>query len=291
MYDNDVNAEDSQEGCEAPTSADHARLVAQAIERWPNLGLDRRRFEAYLDQRLQGVELGSLRVSDLYLACACAEGLPRAIEAFEAEFERDIAMALRRVEVRGLQPDDLRQAVREKIFVGAPGALPKICEYNGRGMLRNWLRVTVLRMRIDAERRTKARAEQPHDEQALDQAALTVLSNDPELSHMKAHYRRALYESLREAFQSLAARERHLLRQHLELGLGTAKLAALYGVHRATLKRWLASTRSQLLETTRHNMRTRVGVAPDEFDSLMRLIGSRLDMSMQQLLATGGLGE
>jgi RNA polymerase sigma-70 factor (ECF subfamily) len=261
---------------------DLAPLVEEAERVWGTLGLRRERFETELERRLaDGVTTEELQVADLYLACACGAGLERAIVAFEREFAGDIAAALVRVDRRGIHQDDLRQSLREKLFVGPA---PKIGEYAGRGKLRNWVRVAMLRLRIDAERRVKARPEEPAGEAS---AAFAALDDDPELVHLKERYREAFVAAVSASFAALEPRERNLLRQHLEHGLQTAQLATLYGVHRATLKRWLAAARERLLTATRQTMREQIGVDTVEFASVMRLLESRLDVSVRRLLASG----
>jgi RNA polymerase sigma-70 factor, ECF subfamily len=256
--------------------------IAAAESRWGHLGLPRARFLAELAaRRAEGVEL---QAADLYLACACAEGIEAAIVAFEREYAAEIAAGLRRADVRGLSADDLRQELREKLFVGDHA---KIRDYSGRGKLKAWVRVTMLHLRIDAERRIKVRAEQSTDD---GEALADTLADDPELAHLKSHYREAFGAALAESLRALPERDRALLRDHLAHDLQTARLAESYGVHRATLKRWLAGAREQLLAATRRAMRARVGVDTAEFDSVMQLLESRLDASVKRLLGDPSAG-
>ena len=57
-----------------------------------------------------------------------------------------------------------------------------------------------------------------------------------------------------------------------------------YGVHRATVVRWLAAAREALFAGTRARMRDRL--RDTEIDEVLDLIQSRLDVSVRRLLAS-----
>jgi RNA polymerase sigma-70 factor (ECF subfamily) len=263
-----------------------ARAVDEARSAWPTVSISSEIFAAYLRERLpaQSVEaLGETCVPDLYLACACARGDDGAIAEFERQFRQEIAAGLRRLDPTGAA-EDLRQALRERLFSAEAPQLPKICEYSGKGRLKSWVRVTVLRLRIDAERRKKAQRDQPGGEGAVD--ALADVSDDPELAYMKGMYRAAFREAFAASLESLTAQQRNLLKHKLVQRLGLDEMAALYKVHRATIKRWVAEAREQLLDGTRRGLRARTGAAEPEVDSIMRLIQSRLDVTIEGHLRT-----
>lgn len=61
-------------------------------------------------------------------------------------------------------------------------------------------------------------------------------------------------------------------------------MAAIYKVHRATVARWIAEARDQLLRETRRHMSERIGVRTPEFDSLPRLVQSEIANSLVRML-------
>ena len=63
-------------------------------------------------------------------------------------------------------------------------------------------------------------------------------------------------------------------------------LATMYGVHRATITRHLASARATLERETRREMGRTLSLPPSELDEVMALIRSRMDVSVDRLLAT-----
>jgi len=75
-----------------------------------------------------------------------------------------------------------------------------------------------------------------------------------------------------------------LLHQHALDGLSIDKLAAFYRVHRATTARWLDAARQAVLDGTRRELVSRLQLSVNELDSIMRMIGSRLDVSLPELL-------
>jgi RNA polymerase sigma-70 factor (ECF subfamily) len=256
--------------------------VDRAAAAWPGVALDRSQLYAWLDDRADE-EPEALRVDDLYLACACALRCKGAIEAFETAFAAEIEAAVRRAPA--LSAADLRQALHEKLFTGGPDTPPKIAEYSGRGPLRAWVKVAALRMRIDAERSRKARRE-IHEADADMLAGLPDARDNPELLHMRVHYREAFQSALGVAFGKLTAKQRNLLRQKTLHRLGHAELAALHHVHDATIKRWLGAIREQLLTETRREVQRALGLGDQELESVMRLLQSHLDVSVQRYLET-----
>ena len=97
-------------------------------------------------------------------------------------------------------------------------------------------------------------------------------------------YREDFKAAFEEAFASLDAKSRNLLRQSLLDNLSIDQLGAIYRVHRATAARWLASARDQVLEETRSVLRRRLQIDEREFMSLMNLVRSQLDLSLARLL-------
>jgi RNA polymerase sigma-70 factor (ECF subfamily) len=88
-----------------------------------------------------------------------------------------------------------------------------------------------------------------------------------------------------EAVASLTARERTLLRQHYVDRLGPGELGPLYGVHRTTALRWLEDASATLVRATRRLLSSRLRASPDDVDSLMRALGSQLDLSLRRVLS------
>jgi RNA polymerase sigma-70 factor (ECF subfamily) len=265
-----------------------ARLVALVEEgkaAWPQIALPPEAFVQDVATRIAAgrrapSDLGELRAADLFLACACACGDVRAIALFEERFFGDLAAALGTVRLSPAKLDELKQVLRNELFLSRDRSPAGICRYAGTGDLRAWLRVTAVRAALKILRKEKRHAP------AGDEAMLKDLAgdDDPELSHMKRIYRPAFRQAFQEALESLSAREQNLLRQHVVDRLSIDELGALYQVHRATAARWVEGAREALVRGVRERFMKRVRVNRAECDSILRLVHSQLDATIRRRL-------
>ncbi len=89
--------------------------------------------------------------------------------------------------------------------------------------------------------------------------------------------------AFREALGALPSRSRAVLRHHYVQGESIDVIARRYGVHRSTAARWVASARQLLVTETRRRVRETLHIPERELDSLMDLVASRIDVSLNQL--------
>lgn len=256
-------------------SAAIRRLFEEGEREWPDVKLASDVFEAFLAERV-----GDTHGADLYLACACAHEDPRALEAFEARYMSQVPKFLAGVERSRVVIDEICQLVRERLFVAGEGREKKIREYSGRGSLTSWLRVVCLR--VASNRRRGDRPHASFDEQMSATELLPAV--DPELAIIRTRYRGAFDDALRKAFESLTPRERLLFRMHFLDGLNIERMGVVFGVHRATVARWLASAREGVLERTMSLLGNELRLDVGELESLLRVVRSGLDVSLRGLL-------
>jgi RNA polymerase sigma-70 factor len=248
-------------------------------------------FARYLGARVDGEpsaeRLGGLCVEDLALAWACACGRPGAVAALERMHFPAVQAALARMPDARAQSDEILQRLRTRLFVGEAETPPRIAQYRGRGPLRAWLRVAAMRCALSLIAGPRREVELP--DRLLDGLAGP---DDQELAHLKATYRHAFKDAFEAALAALGPSERNLLYYHHLEGLTVDQLAPLYGVHRATCARRLARLRQQLLDHTRASLMHDLGVDRGELESIMRLIDSHLEASIERfLLASDERGE
>jgi RNA polymerase sigma-70 factor (ECF subfamily) len=257
-------------------------VVDQARAAWPSVqAIAPTVFAAWIAERVPpGTTLASLPTDDLYLACACAAADPRALAEFETHYLREVDIAAARVRAAPGLLDEARQRVRALLFVPRPNAAPAIGTYTGQGDLRGWVRVIAMRevLRLTSAGKREVAVD---DEDLLD--ALSP-ADDPELEHLKSHYRETFGQAFRDALAALGARERTMLRHVLLDGLGIDALAKLYDVHRATAARWLVAAREAVLDGTRSRLALALRISGPEAESVLRLVKSRLDVSIERLL-------
>lgn len=258
-----------------------ARLAA-ARRAWPDIGLAAAEFVDGLHARVPSgsdpvAALAPLCTDDLYLADACARGDSAALAAFQRSYGGELAAAFARLAIGGSDPEDLRQQLLTRLFVIVDGRAPRISEYTGRGSLRAWLKVVALRLRIDLERRKRDRRD---NFTAEDRLLDLGVGEDPELEHLKRHYRVEFREAFTAALALLTDEQRALLRLQAVEGLSATDVARIYNVHRATGKRWLADARERLVAETGRLLAARLGDRGVTLASIVRLIHSDLDVSL-----------
>lgn len=269
-----------------------AARVGEAADAWPQFTVPKEAFATDLGQRVRvdaegGVDLDGLCVGDLYLAAGCRQGDPAAVEAFEERYAGEIESGFARAKLDADATAELGQRLRTRLFTEQDGAPPKIAAYSGYGELLHWLRVLVVRFRTDALRkqtRDRKRAGPSVSQIAGGGGPAAVASDDLEIDYLRRHYGEALREALEGALQGLSSRERNLLRLHGLEGLTSDQLGALYNVHPATARRWVAAAREAVLHNTREALQRKLSVGRDTFDSILRLARSELDVSVPRLL-------
>lgn len=263
---------------------------ASARRRWPHC-FDRHgeAFATYASEKLMarddlGGALRLLRIDDLLLAWWAGSGDDRGIAAFEATYAELLANVVRRF--HRLPPDELRQRLRIKLFVGDGAGQPGVRRYSGFGFLENWLRVTAVRVALDLAREHSP-AGVVGDVADLDDdpAAFASASGDPRLAPFRDQLRGAAKRAFGAAVEGLTARERNFLRHVHVDHLTLEQIAALYQLHRATVARGLASARAKLVETTRAALARDLRVPADELASAIRLLDSGMDLSLSRVLA------
>jgi RNA polymerase sigma-70 factor (ECF subfamily) len=239
----------------------------RAREAWPGIEVTREAFSAWLASR------NPEHAEELYLACACVGGDSAAISTFEARFFSQVAPAVRRFGTETFV-DDVKQELRQRLFVGA-GGKPKLVEYSGRGGLLQWVRAVATRVALNLRHAQ-------HDERFIGVGnddglfELPLRDDDPELAHMKSLYRAEFKKAFADGMAALSDELRTHLRLYYLDGLGVVQIAQLFGSSAPTVSRRLAAGRTEVLERTRAALAARLEVSEVELSSIMRLIESKL---------------
>ena len=256
---------------------DHARAT------WPDLGLADERFVAHLADRVRPDEdaasaLPQLKLADLYLACAAAEGTPAAIAAFEQKLLARVPQFIGRVDPSPHFAAEVTQLLRIKLFVGSDGS-GRLSQYSGRGALESWVCAAALRTAYDLRRAETRHAR--HDKPDLD---ILAASDDAELELLRARYQDAFRLALAQALSALDARSRTLLRLHFLERLTHTQIGHMYRVHETTALRWIAQARDKVVSHVRATIKRTLQLSASECDELMGLLQSRLDVTVRRLL-------
>jgi RNA polymerase sigma-70 factor (ECF subfamily) len=264
-------------GAELVALIERARAEAPGVEVDPAVFARHVAERASLDRQGRPI-LSALHAGALWIACGCVAGGRDAMAAFEATYAPVIGAALERSFDRGLA-QDAELALRERLFLVGPDDQPRLASYSGRGDLRAWLRAAAVRTAIDLTRTRRTVALAPD---VLADAAAA----DPLLAGLKASYRESFRTAFAAAVRELGDRDRTLLRYRFADDLSIDEIGALYGVHRATVARWLATIREALFEATREGIMAELSLTESEVDSVLRLVDSQLDVSISDVLGS-----
>lgn len=257
-------------------------MVNEATSRWPQLSSHSETLTDALVARLEGspqmpaVPLDSIRCgAELALAVGCSTNLPAALKILEEEYIRAVPLALGRVDNSPQFAEDVQQLVRERLLVGSPkNDRPRILNYEGRGPLGGFLRVMTIRLALNL----KAGPDRSQPERDL-----VALALPPEETLAKDQYAEPFQDALRRALAALSARERNLLRLRFVDNWSPEAIGRSYGVHRATVARWIAAARDTVRDHMTEELKRSLGFETGEVESLLHLVESRLHLSLSRL--------
>jgi RNA polymerase sigma-70 factor (ECF subfamily) len=271
-------------GTEAATVEALRRQVAEARAAWSELTVTESELATELGRRLGDTvtveALAACRGDDVYLAIAGAAGDPAATRAIMALVEREVTFGASRTRATPDQAAEVRGELHRILFTSDPHRSAAIREFGGRGSLRGYLRVMAMRELVRTIDR--GRREEPREEEAL--FALIAPGADPELSILRDRFHGAVEVAMRTALGKLSERSRALLRYQVVDGWNVDRVGALYGVHRATAARWIAAAREELGTLIRVEVAEQLAIHVDEVESIVRLVQSRLDVSLERLI-------
>jgi RNA polymerase sigma-70 factor (ECF subfamily) len=260
----------------------------RALERWPTIQVEPLAFVEHWAAQLAGPEqafadLEHLHVEDLYLAFACGRGDVEALRLFRERLVPAAEAAIRGVDSSTSFVDEVLQQLQTRVLVAEGERRPRILDYAGRGSLENWLRAAALRLALNARRDARANPEQLQENSQWDAAAPT---GDFQFNLLRNRYGAEFGAALRQSFQDLQVQERNILRLHFVEGLSLNQIAAMYQVNKSTISRRMARARETLVWRTREKLEEQLSLHPSELESLMQLLGPRLELSLTSVLAS-----
>jgi RNA polymerase sigma-70 factor (ECF subfamily) len=253
-------------------------VVGEAARAWPAIAISHERFATYLKERA-----GFTHASDLYLACGCIDRIAPALAAFDEHYIRSLPARVQRLGLAATVVEEMQQVLREKLLVAPPGQLPRLATYSGRGPLHAWIRAAAVRTALNLLRATW-REDLTGDDEPSGRAVDPAMSPERELRH--AAYGEAITKALRDATRDLAAEDRLLLQMHFADGISAEQIGRTLGINRVTAHRRLVRAYRQIERGAIALLRQRLGVAPEDLDSVLSITRSRLEISVRTLLAS-----
>ncbi len=262
-----------------------SRIGADGLRAWPGVEIEPVALARYIAERApdrtEPVEaLADMETTDLYLALGCVQRMPRALEHFERSVMSGVAPAISRVDRDPGFARDVEEEVRIKMLSPADGSAPRIGTYLGRGPLKSWVQVAAIRTAYGLKRQRPRDA--AGDVEKL--AALPFDGADAELAHIRDQVSEPFGRAFRVALLGLTPRDRNVLRMYVLEGIAADTIGRMYAVHRATVARWIARARAELVAATKRELARELRLGPSELESLMRLVDSKLDVSIVSCL-------
>ena len=263
----------------APDSAIPIETIVAAARAEANgLALDEEAFASWIEAvPARTASAAADNAAELALAFRCARGDEAAMRVFERSYLAPLASTLPSPH-RG-EAAEILQILRERMLLSDGARPPRIDDFTGRGRLAGWLKVAAVRVALNLER--DRRREVPLDE---DTALAERAAGDLEIDDLKRRYSQEFRAAFTAGLAAIAPRERTLLRQHYLDGLRMDAIAAAHHVHRITVVRWMSSARESLERETRRELGARLRVDHGELESILRLIESRMDVSIRAFL-------
>jgi RNA polymerase sigma-70 factor (ECF subfamily) len=246
----------------------------------PELGVGAADFAAHLG--LCGAvptgSAGSVHAEDLFLACACVRRVPGAIERLQEVHRPSVLRQARRTNDAAEFLDEVEQRLWDVLLVG--GGAPRLGTYSGAGPLERWIAVSAQRVAFMIKRHESAEGRARGGVAAQDDVA----SIDPELAAIKELYREPFQRAVEDAIAALAPRDKMIYRMHLVEGLSMEQIGRAYRVHQTTISRWLSEARERVLDGAKQRLGRELDLSPAEFDSIVRLLVSQLDLNLSLAL-------
>jgi RNA polymerase sigma-70 factor (ECF subfamily) len=255
---------------------DTDEIWREGTARWPEIEIDPELMARHLG-RLSPEREGPAGPSERFLVAACIAGVPAALVAFDRDLIAQVPRFIARIDNSPAFGAEVAQLVREKLLL-APFA--RLREYSGAGPLAGWVRIVASRTALELKRRGHAEARRNVD-LAREVARVPAFS---EWELLRDKYRESVEAALREALAGLPAQDRMVLRLYVIGRKNIAEIGKVFGVHRATVARWIQAAESRIFSETVARLEGSAGISKAECESIARGLVSRLDISLEKLL-------
>jgi RNA polymerase sigma-70 factor, ECF subfamily len=264
-------------------AVDKAVLGAEGA--WPAFRSPRAAFRERVLTILEGAgtdsaeTLEALHASDLYLAHACAIGVPAAIEVFMARFLAGAGPYIR--EHKDVNADAIRREIEDTLLLGKNESGPQIAKYEGRGPLGAFVK----RAAQFAAGTLRRRAAAQREVEWVDELA-SVICSPPESTKrvVISRYSAVIQKAVLAALWTLERRQRTVVRLHLTQGVSLTRIGKMFNVNQSTASRWLQAAVDHLYAEIRRAIREEHGVDGSELESIVRDVRSQIDLSLSRIL-------
>jgi RNA polymerase sigma-70 factor (ECF subfamily) len=225
------------------------------------------------DVALARVELIRRRLPDLLVAFRCLTGSTSAQTLFVNRCSVLVRGALQRRGFDGGTVDDLLQDVLTALIIGKEGARPRLEQYEGRGPLDQWVRVSAVHLALQHARGRR-------DDDTVDVEVLVDTANGVHGKVMAQMHAGQISEWTRGALLRLDPKERLALKLHWVDGLSVEAVGLAMGLHKSNAARWVARARDRLRSEVERAAFECLALSPSDLGSLARSLHSQIDISI-----------
>jgi RNA polymerase sigma-70 factor len=205
---------------------------------------------------------------DLFLAIACSRDDRIAWEHFADDYLPVLRRFAAQACVNPNDSEDLAQDIAARMLKEKN----RLAGYNGRGSLSGWLRVAVSHAAIDRFRRTHRQISLEDLQERGMQAADVESGKADEGEALDARWGPVVSRVANEAISSLSARDRLLLSLYYLRSVPLKTIGRQFGIHEATVSRWLDRLRQEIRKQVERELRKRHGLRAGEIQSLWKWI-------------------
>jgi len=261
-----------------------AQEVVEAFERclrrYPAVQISYEDFQARIDEILPQLSLPDERSrikaialihhEDLFLAMACSRQDRVAWE----HFADDYMPLLRRFSTQACGNAGDGEDLAQEITVKMLKENNRLAGYNGRGSLSGWLRAAVAHAAIDRFRRSRKQVSIEDLSQDGASTDLTDPGKSDENEALDARWGPVISSAASESISSLASRDRLVLGLYYLRGVPLKAIGRQFGLHEATVSRWLDGLRKNIRKKVEVDLRKKHGLRAGEIRSLWKHIST-----------------
>ncbi len=223
--------------------------------------------------------LASLRVEELVLARACAQGHETAWELFLNRYREKLYRAAYSIAQEDSAARDLADSLYADLYgtrTTDGGRISKLNSYTGRGSLEGWLRAVLAQEYVNRYRRQHRLVSL--DEQT--EAGVQFQTEEPDPAQaLDARVEKATDQAL----ASLAAEDKFILASYYLDGRTLAEIARLLGVHESTISRKLEKITSSARKSILAGLIKR-GMSPKDAKQAMEVEVSEISLDVRRRL-------
>jgi RNA polymerase sigma-70 factor len=220
------------------------------------------------DQPSQTEALPLIHYEDLFLAMACSRQDRIAWEYFADDY----MPLLRKFSMQAYGGSFDGEDLAQEIFVKMLKEGNRLAGYNGRGSLAGWLRAAVAHAAIDRFRRARRQVSlEDHRQEGLP-ADLADVPKEDDGEALDARWGPVVSNAVGDIIAKLAPRDRLVLGLYYLRGVPLLAIGRHFGIHEATVSRWLEGLRRDIRKQVEMELRRKHGLRAGEVRSLWKYI-------------------